>query len=300
MPILTQLLSDDEARDFEFGAKRDPFVWYNVTIVPNEDAIIREISILKLLSNERGWEMPGWDDVDVDEFVRYFCYLVDVRVASAWNEELIGKNRWIPPTVGTRKNLPMPATWLAYLEAIGVVYNRTENYGLRPFLEGSELPADGQRKRLPEMSAHEKVVNYLYAMEQKRIIPIVRGLPRDVEGVSHVMHMQYVDNYFKTHQADSTPNAAWVAGYLVRNRLDRFQPFVKYFTPEEHLEQVGRIATREYRIKNRQNGTGKPQLQKPKASDDGSAPNNATAPISEVVVPNPPESTDHGTTATQE
>jgi hypothetical protein len=290
MPNLTQLLPENEARDFELGAKRNPFEWYDVNIVTNVEAVSREINILKLLASERQWEMPGWDDIEVSDFVNYFNYLVSVRIASVWSDQFPGSGVWIPPSIGTRKSLPMPATWLAYLEAIGVVYNRTENYGLRPVLEGASRPENGRPVRLGELALHQRVVNYLYTLEAKRIIPIIRGLPRDMEGVSHVMHMQYVDDYFKSHQADSTPNAAWVAAYLVRNRLERFQPFVKYFTAEEHLDHVDRIATREYRTMNRQSQSGNQPRQKPKPNSDEGGPPIMSTPTATTV-------TDHAPTA---
>lgn len=266
MPILTQLFSDGDARDFELGAKRDPFEWYDVKIVPNVEAIQREINILTLLASERAWEMPGWEDISPEEFVEYFKYLVKVRIAAVWNEHFPGLGVYRQPSVGTRKAVPMPATWLAYLSAIGVVFNRTENYGLRPVYEGATRDQADRPNRLPEMGDYDRVINYLYTLEAKRVLPIVRGTPRDMDGVSHVMHMQFVDDYFKTHQSDSTPNAAWVAGFLVRNRFERFMPFVKYFTMEEHLDQVGRIATREYRNLSRQAQTGNAPRQKPNRS----------------------------------
>jgi hypothetical protein len=301
MPNLAQLFPDLEARDFEMGAKREPFEWFDVKIEPNVAAITREINILTLLASERSWEMPGWEDITAEMFVEYFEYLVQCRVASVWNDTFPGEGIYRQPSVGTRKALPMPATWLAYLTAIGTVVNKTENYGLRPVVVGAVRIQNDRQNRLPEMGDHDRVVQYLYTLEAKRVLPILRGLPRDMEGVSHVMHMQFVDDYFKTHQSDCTPNAAWVAGFLVRNRLERFTPFVKYFTEDQHLEQVGRIATREYRNLHRQSTPGGQPRQKPnRPTSEGSTSSNATPTGGNEAHHPDPESMASGPTTTQE
>jgi hypothetical protein len=301
MPILAQLLSDGEARDFEMGAKRDPFEWYDVHIVPNVEAIKREINILFLLASERAWEMPGWEDVTTESVVEYFEYLVTARIASVWAEYFPGQGVFRQPSVGTRKALPMPATWLAYITAIGVVFNNAENYGLRPVLEGAELPADGRQIRVDEMGAHDRVVNYFYTLEAKRVLPIVRGIPRDLEGVSHVMHIQYVDEYFKTHQGDSTPNAAWVAGFLVNNRLERFYPYVKYFKKAAHLDSVARVATHEFRSMNRGPSTeGKPKQKPTPHANEGNPPKVVPTNSGNVAPSHPSIPDPSGPTATQE
>jgi hypothetical protein len=295
---LTQLLSNEEARDFELGAKRDPFAWYEVQIVPNVESVTRETNILMLIARERDWEMPGWEDITVQSIIDYFVYLCKVRVSSCWNETFPGQYVLRPPSVGTRKNVPMPATWLAYFSAIGNILNRTENYGLRPVMEGIDWPSNGRQIRLDEYNVHQRVVDFFYTCEAKRILPIVRGMPRDVEGVSHVMHMQYVDDYFKSHQPDSTPNAAWVAGYLVRNRLDRFEPFVKYFTQDDHAYHAERIATREYRKNASQSQAGRPRGRPntPPTSEVPSAMNPPTGSATGDHGPEPEGSSDAAAT----
>jgi hypothetical protein len=162
--------------------------------------------------------------IDPLRLAQYHSWLLQVRVMQV-NDERINQ------IVNDVRRIVIPAIWYMQIRAIGECDKVGEGFILRPvwFLDGE----DSAPGILHEQD-FDDVIRWLRLAESHGLT-LLRGLPRERDGVYEVMSMQVVDEVIRNH-ALIDQEAALVAGYFLNSTIEGLmKPRLRYLEQNEHV-----------------------------------------------------------------
>jgi hypothetical protein len=162
--------------------------------------------------------------IEVERLMEYYVWLLELRVRQTNNVRF---NR----DVIDIRHIIIPAIWYMQIRAIGECDKVGEGFILMPIWDESQREAGTE-------FAHERdfadVIRWL-RLAEKHGLTILRGMPREKDGVYEVMSMQIVEEVIRNH-AVVDQEAATIAGYFLNSTIEGLMPArLHYLDRHEHV-----------------------------------------------------------------
>jgi hypothetical protein len=258
MPFQSEtLLSREDARGFDDmeGTPINFRRFVDVSVSLDEEYVKMHLDIVLNQIEARFPSVPTLALPTIDEYFEYLSDILFIRVAecredASQDPSSSPRIRYPRPMRNQLRVLPF---WLNVLGAVGHTVISERHLTLLPNVEFEREDSGDRLKPLYEPRHVAKIATYHNALEHFNIAHVVPALPRDKEGVQHVMMMFWAkddqDGLIRVFAPflEKDPNAAFIAAMAISAQecIPTYYPLVKYASRRTFNDVVRHSASRE-------------------------------------------------------
>lgn len=248
---LQTFLSEGDARMLGLtGQYVHPRQFQKVPVGINRLAVTTHYRLLHRMLDARLPEQWSVEHPSEDMICEFLEDVLALRVRDVQEDLGWGFNE-VPrgPNNAVKNSLEGLNLWTNFLSAIGHV-KLDASTTLVPHIEW-ERQEDGRLSRLQEPRHRDEIKFWLVRLEQAGIVAPTKLLHSDKDGVQLVMLGFWADDFYVQAIEDTmNHNYAYVGSFVKSHGFGaRFEPLVRYWSGEEHLNAVREVGANESHYK---------------------------------------------------